>query len=311
MDAVLELIITPGSPVVKALLDEVVNELHALLVVEPLAGGEEAVFELNEGLLTALEAGQVVLAHQHHLHDNDDLLRVGLKSQEALLQVLTVLGERLASGTAKDLNLLSCELERSFLELETFARSVCQEESKVNVHDVALDVDQDVAVVSVLDVQNVAEQRVGRKTPAEVVTSLLVLLLLRATKLLLEVVDDPRVLAHLLLDTVNGQGVLSDLDDASSSPGGQDFVGLEPEVKLPCLEDLFKLADDLHGELFLSHVVVALHDDPEQLPSVKVAERRLLSYSCFLFLTGFVENSSFVFVVFLKKDALLVHGLVG
>jgi hypothetical protein len=59
------------------------------------------------------------------------------------------------------------------LKLDTLAGGVTEEEAEVNVHNVSLDIHEDVSVVPVLDLQNVADQGVGREGPTEVLLSLL------------------------------------------------------------------------------------------------------------------------------------------
>ena len=49
------------------------------------------------------------------------------------------------------------QLEWRLLELDSLSGCIGQEEAKVDVKDVALDVDQDVFIVSILDLQDVAD----------------------------------------------------------------------------------------------------------------------------------------------------------
>lgn len=104
----------------------------------------------------------------------------------------------MASGPTENFNLVSCQLKWSLLKLNAFAWCVTKEESKVNVHDVPLNVDEDVSVVSVFYLENIAQQRIGSETLAKVLSGLFEVLLL--WELHLKVVDNLGVLAHLLLD---------------------------------------------------------------------------------------------------------------
>ena len=137
----MELVVAAGAPVVIALSDKCVNELLAFGVCESLSGGEESVFEVDDGLLSTLEARQIVLPHEHHLYDYNNFFGVLLESQESLLEQLSVFGKCMAVIASQHLHLLRGQLERCFLELEAFAGRVAQKESEINVHDVALDVD--------------------------------------------------------------------------------------------------------------------------------------------------------------------------
>ena len=50
------------------------------------------------------------------------------------------------------------------------------------------------------------------------------------------------------------------------------------------------LTDQLHGESFLSQVIVGLDDDAQELPSFETRERRILLKSCLLLLRRLQED---------------------
>ena len=50
------------------------------------------------------------------------------------------------------------------------------------------------------------------------------------------------------------------------------------------------LTDQLHGESFLSQVIVGLDDDSQELPSFETRERRILLKSCLLLLRRLQED---------------------
>jgi hypothetical protein len=131
------------------------------------------------------------LTHEHHFNNYYNLFSVFLQCKEALFQQLSVLCKCLAPWTTQDFHLFHCQLKRCLLKLQTFARGVAKEESKINVHDVAFNVNQNVTIVSILDLEDVAQQRVGSQTLAEVVSGMLELSLFGImAKLLFEVVHD-------------------------------------------------------------------------------------------------------------------------
>lgn len=66
----------------------------------------------------------------------------------------------------------------------------------------ALNVDQNVAVVSVLNLEDVAQQGISSQRLTEVGSGHFELVLLLTSELTLEVVNDPGVFAHLLFDAV-------------------------------------------------------------------------------------------------------------
>lgn len=131
----------------------------------------------------------------------------------------------------------------------------------------ALDVDHDVSVVPVLDLQNVANERIGGEGLAEVLTRCLVGLAPRGAELIPEVVDDAYLLSSkLLFDARDAQRIVAYFDQAASLSGGEDLVRLEPQVDLLLFEYLIKLTNQLDCELLLPDVVICLHDDAEELP---------------------------------------------
>jgi len=78
---------------------------------------------------------------------------------------------------------------------------------------VALDVDHDVAVVPVLDLENVAYERIGSQRLAEVLTRGLVGLATRGAELVAEVVDDAYLLSsELFFDAGDAQRIVAYFD---------------------------------------------------------------------------------------------------
>ncbi|KAJ8525159.1 hypothetical protein ON010_g15956 [Phytophthora cinnamomi] len=71
--------------------------------------------------------------------------------------------ERRTARTAHQLNELVRELERCPLEVPVAARAVGEQEAKVDVDHMTVRVHQDVAVVAILDLENVADDRIGCK----------------------------------------------------------------------------------------------------------------------------------------------------
>ena len=79
-----------------------------------------------------------------------------LDSHEAEAHQLAEEVEFLRVDPSEHLNHLARELERSLLKLDALTRCVAEEEPEIDMHDVSLDIDQDVPVVPVLDLQYVA-----------------------------------------------------------------------------------------------------------------------------------------------------------
>lgn len=312
---VLEVVVAASSPIVVAVHDQVVDKPLALGVREHLAGREEPVLQISDGPLASLEAREVILAQEHHFDDDDDLLCVLLQCEEALLHQFAVLAEVLGPVAAENLDLLGCELERGLLELDALARRVRQEEAEVDVHDVAFNVDHDVPIVPVLDLQDVAQKRVGRQRLAKILPSQFVGPAPRGAKLVSEVVDDADVFAsQLFLDARDAERIVADLDQAAPLPCRQNLVRLQPQIKLLLLEDLVELIDQLDRELLLSHIIIGLDDDSEQLPRQQASVRRVASYPLLLLLRCLWEDVLPILfvdpVLHLTRQILGLHKLV-
>ena len=153
---------------------------------------------------------------------------------------------------AHHLHHLLRQLERRLLELDALAWGIREQEAEVDVKHMAFNVNQDVLVVPVFDLQDVADQAVSTERIREVLHCLLVLFRPGFTELASKVVYDGSVGASsLLLDRGDGERVRNYLDEAAVRATSQDFVGLEPQRQFGFLEDLVALTDQLHGKRLL------------------------------------------------------------
>ena len=69
--------------------------------------------------------------------------------------------EFLALRTLKKVHEFFCHLEGGPFKLETLTRCIREEKAVIDMNDVTLIVNHDILVVPVLDLQDVADQRVG------------------------------------------------------------------------------------------------------------------------------------------------------
>jgi hypothetical protein len=139
------------------------------------------------------------------------------------------------------------------------------------------DVQQDVAVVSVLDLKDVAHQRISSQRVAEVVDCLASRFGLLAV-LIVEVLKQSwqSLLASdflpLFLNCMNAHGITDHFNQATPGTGGNDFVWPKPKRALGFLEDLVHAADQLHRKGLLSDVIIRLYDQFDQPPRSKRTE---------------------------------------
>jgi len=87
--------------------------------------------------------------------------------------------------------------------------------------------------------------------------------------------------AHRIVDVVNQPAVRASCDN---------LIGLQPERQLLHVEYLLDFADKLHRELFLPHIIVALHNESEEPPRLQVAKRACQANSILLLLGGLLDK---------------------
>ena len=201
LHAVLGPIVAPGAPVVDGLRDQVVDVAQGFLELHAATVREEAVFQVANQSLATLETGQVVLAHQHHLDEDDDLLGVGLQGAETTSHPRAEVPERIGFHATHHVQHLLGQLEWRCFKFDPLAWRIAQKEAKVNVEHMTLDINENVFIVPVLDLQNVADEAVGAEGVREVFNCCLVLLGPGLAELTVEVIDDGWVWStSLLLD---------------------------------------------------------------------------------------------------------------
>lgn len=150
----LVLVIPVGAPVVRCVLDHVQHELLALSRRQVQS---EAVAQVRENTVLALEARKVDARQHRHLNEGDDFLCVLPQLHEALDHKALEFGESARVLPTKQLDILRRHLETVGFTIDV-ARRVAQQKAEVYVDHVALRVEQDVPVVPVLNLQDVAEK---------------------------------------------------------------------------------------------------------------------------------------------------------
>jgi hypothetical protein len=75
---ILESVVASGSPVVITNDHKIIDESLALVVGKLATSWEESILEIPDGLFSSFEASEVVLAHKHHLDNNNYFLSVFL-----------------------------------------------------------------------------------------------------------------------------------------------------------------------------------------------------------------------------------------
>jgi hypothetical protein len=164
---------------------------------------------------------------------------------------------------SQDLNVVSFELEGGLLKFNSFSRSDTEDESKVNMHDVAFCVNQDVPIVPVLNLKDVCCKAVGSKTSCEFFLSSLVEFPVSVAIVEEEVVSQCLLtFRQLLFDCIDTHGVIDHLYKSTPISCCHYLIDLQPQRLLVKDEDLIDLVDELHCKLLLSKVISCFHNEP-------------------------------------------------
>lgn len=85
--------------------------------------------------------------------------------------------------------------------------------------------------------------------------------------------------------------IVNVVDKSTIRPCRDDLIGLEPERELFKLENLLYFTDELHRELFLPHIIIALDNEPEEPPRFQIAKRAILSDSILLLFASLLDQN--------------------
>lgn len=170
--------------------------------VQPLTTREQPLLQVPDQLSSTNEARQITLTHQHHLHQDDDLLGVRLQCHKSTRHARPEVPELVRVLSTQHVQHLLCELKWRRLKLHALARSIAQQKSKINMQNVSFNINHNVTVVSVLNLQDVAHQGIGSQTVAEIIFRNFESGSFRPTKLPVEEIQQSKTV-HLLLDRAN------------------------------------------------------------------------------------------------------------
>ena len=149
-------------------------------------------------------------------------------------------------------------------------------------------INQDVAVVSVFYLQDVADKRVSSQWVAKVVDCYRSPFgLFVSAELFIEIVIQCRKLTSqfhaFLFDSVDTECIAYHLDKSTSCSGWNDLIWSQPKRAFGLFKNLLHAADHLHCKLFLANVVVWLDNHLDKTPRSESAKRRVPANSFFLF----------------------------
>ena len=159
--AVLELIVSSCAPVVETVLDEVVDKARSFHLIHQASFWKHPLLQISNEVLAQLEAWQVILSEEHHLYQLHYFVCMLLESHEPKSHLFSVLAELLAPDSSQYLNHLSSQLEWCLFEFNSLSRSIGQEETEVDVHNMSFDINHDISIVAILNLKDIADKTVG------------------------------------------------------------------------------------------------------------------------------------------------------
>mmetsp|Transcript_26468 Transcript_26468/g.79786 ORF Transcript_26468/g.79786 Transcript_26468/m.79786 type:complete len:402 (-) Transcript_26468:1315-2520(-) len=247
---------------------------------------------LVDGLRSVFEARERRVA-RHDLDELEDPRRVALQRREPAAQQDHKVREAVRLPAAHRVDVLRRQLERHALERKRPARRLAQQEPKVDVHDVALRIDKDVAVVPVLQAEDVRDERVRRVARDERAARS------REARGAVAAVRRGEVrpqiaVALRLLQAIQRDGVGHGLDDAGGRAGRDDGVVPQPEPRPVSgeprgAERVVARGDDLERADLLSEIVVGFDDARKEAPAGLVADGRRPANPLLLLRPGLAE----------------------
>jgi hypothetical protein len=168
----------------------------------------------------------------HHLDILDDVMSMPLHGSEPQKQELFEIVEHIGVEASHQVDVLLREFEGGLLEVHV-AGGDPEQEAEVDVQDVAVGVDQDVAVVPVFDEEQVADQRVPGQAVCEVFAGDVPLVSEDLP------VDLDQVAAPEFLQRAHCHGVGQVLDEALIPVEHYDGVRFNPQWNVELVDDVF------------------------------------------------------------------------
>ena len=147
-------IIPIGSPVFQALIDERINVFETGPVIQIQT---EALAEFPDCIFgTTSEAIQILIAQLQHFHQKNDFVAVFSEGEECSVAQASEYPKEVGIGAAKECYKLSGQFEWGALETSVLSRRRQEEKAEINVNQVASIVQQNIPVVTILDLQEEA-----------------------------------------------------------------------------------------------------------------------------------------------------------
>lgn len=214
----------------------------------------EPLLELLDAGLAPLEAwhgGAVAAVHQ--VHENEDAVLMLPECVEPLVEQLAELIEVFGIEPSHNLDVLCRKFKRHVpFNFDPFAWGVADEEAVVDMPERSVPTDHDIAVVAILNLQQVDDEAVCSQAPNKLPEPI-------------PIVDDLYQGRIPAFELINCDAVVHELYDAGVVGHRYYFVGVQLQRYLLGLEDVLEHLEQLHGELFLLQVVVGFYYQGDQL----------------------------------------------
>mmetsp|Transcript_8100 Transcript_8100/g.30425 ORF Transcript_8100/g.30425 Transcript_8100/m.30425 type:complete len:296 (-) Transcript_8100:718-1605(-) len=221
---------------------------------------------------SASKARQVWSTHRHHLRQEGNPVTSAAQGHESPHEEIAEGLEVYAVWPTQQLHVLVGELEGRCFKTDVAAGRVPKHEPKINMNEVALVVQKDIAVVPILDLQHVAGNGVASKAPHKISPSVFERRASLRSEVEAEEVHERRIRRKVAPKAVQADGIADRLDDPAACARCNNVVRPEPDGNLCLLPDLPDGMQQLRCELLLPEIVVRLDDDREQPPALDAPE---------------------------------------
>lgn len=142
------------------------------------------------------------------------------------------------------------------------------------MNNMSLRINHDISIMSIFNLHNILNQRIGRQTVAEILLGTLESLALHFTfpQLNHKIIQEHSIILTFMY-LIKTSSVSNNFNQTAVGTCCQYLICSQPKWQFLYLEYLLDLRNQLHGKLLLAHIVNGLYNYAEQVPGFKMTKR--------------------------------------
>ena len=270
LEVVLILVIPMGPIVIERLINEILGENIKLAIVKRLIIIQfrvEPRLQIRNGFVALFKAREgMFVSSIHHFYQQYNSMLMRYQSLKSFEKQFSEIPEQFAMHPSQNLQIFMIEFERN-IRLESLSRRIRQKKPEIDMHYLPLLLYQNVAVVTVLQLYEIAKQRIACQRATEVFFGF-EFALGSGEKQVEKVVETYRLLEMLvkfLFETVHTYTVAQHLDYPAHRIHRNRLVHFQVQFQFLLFENAVELVHQLLRELLLFQIVTRLHQNAYQL----------------------------------------------